>query len=220
MSKIFYKNLLDFIASELDESNYFNCSDKKSLISLKEYLNDMQKKNEEYIKLISEPLKSIQNKNKWVEDIRPSHDLNDDGLLILGNKESILLLGIDPNLSKRNSNDYIIIGSSHMNSFLNLKMNKREKILENSQEELHEINRVCHELNILENPFITVSGYFFINPSKYDFCKINYLTSEIMYFIPSTGILNVGKDIESKVLTLEEGNKLVKKLYIKNYNNK
>ena len=64
MEKISYKDFLDFLASDLNEVEYFGC-DKTSLILLKDYLLELKQKKEEFDKLVSEPLKSIKSKNKW-----------------------------------------------------------------------------------------------------------------------------------------------------------
>ncbi len=226
MPKISYKEFLDFLASDLDEAAYFDC-DKSSLISLKEYLNGMKQKKEQYDELVSEPLKSIQNKNRWVIDIKPSHYLDENGLLVLGKTQPTFLLGIDSNFSKGNPDDYIRIGGYYVTPFLNLKMKTRSKILENSQEELHEINKIAHQLNILGKTFNTVSGKFSIDSSNYGYCDIECLHTPIIRIIISTGELKRIKpyiDRETiykkdgfypKPLTLDERKKLVKKLYIK-----
>ena len=95
------KDFLDFLASDLNEIEYFNC-DKTALMSLKDYLIELKEKKETYDKLIIEPLKSIQSKNKWVKYIEPDHYLNKDGLVVWGKTAPTFLLGIEPKLANGN----------------------------------------------------------------------------------------------------------------------
>lgn len=234
MHKISYKEFLDFLASDLNEVEYFGCN-KTSLMSLKDYLLELKQKKEDFDKLISEPLKSIQNKNKWVKNIRPDRTLDENGLLVLGNTQPTFLLGIDPKFSNGNPEDYIRIGGYYVTPFLNLKMKNRTKLLENSQKELHEINKLANQLNMLEKPFYTVSGQFHVNPFGYDYCDIEGFCFPLIRIVRSTEKLKrvnplvymereeretfyKKEGIYPKPLTLEERNKLVKKLYIKNNN--
>lgn len=224
MEKISYKDFLNFLASDLNEFEYFNC-DKTSLISLKDYLTELKEKKESYDKLITEPLKSIQSKNKWVKHIEPDHFLNKDGLVVLGKTAPTFLLGIEPKYA--NVEDYIRIGGYYVTPFLELKMKIRKKLLENSQEELHEINKIVHQLNVIEKPFTTISNRFEINPSDYDKCDIECFGWPIIRYIRDTEKLEGVKPAMSSEtfykkegiypspLTSEEREKLVKKLYIK-----
>jgi len=226
MSQISYKEFLNFLGSNLNEVEYFGC-DKTSLILLKDYLLELKQKKEEYDKLIIEPLKSIQSKNKWVKNIIPDHDLDENGLVIRGKTAPTFLLGINPEFSKGNPEDYIRIGGNYVTPFLQMKMKNRKKLLENSQEELHEINKIVHQLNVIEKSFTTVSNRFEINPSEYDRCDIECFGWNIIRYIRATEKLEGVKPMMSsetfykkegiypKPLTLEEREKLVKKLYIK-----
>lgn len=226
MEKISYKDFLDFLASDLNEVEYFSC-DKTSLMLLKDYLLELKQKKEEYDKLISEPLKSIQSKNKWVKNIRPNHDLDENGLVVWGNTNPTFLLGIQPEFSNGNPEDYIRIGGHYVTPFLQIKMKNRKKLLENSQEELHKINKIVHQLNVIEKPFTTISDRFKIDPSEYDRCDVECFGWPIIRYIRATEKLEGVKPMMSsetfykkegiypKPLTLEEREKLVKKLYIK-----
>ena len=62
------KVLWDFINSDLTEADYFGYS-KDDLITIKDYFLSMQKKDEEFKKLIKEPLDSMKDKCGWINDL-------------------------------------------------------------------------------------------------------------------------------------------------------
>lgn len=226
-----YKDFLDFLASDLNEIEYFGCNcDKTSLIALKDYLVELKQKKDNYDKLISESLSSIQSKNKWVKQIIPDHNLNLNGLVIIGYKTPRYMVGINPKCSKRNQDDYLFMGSTriYLTSFWHPKDKKLDKLLENSQEELHEINKVAQQLNVIIIKDIkTISDNFQIDSTLYDECKINGRWGTMVRYDKSTDRIEsvepiISKDtfykmegIYQEKLSLEESEKLVKKLYIK-----
>lgn len=99
MENFSYKDFLEFLDSNLDEIEFFGC-DKQDYISLEQYLHELKLKKEEYDKLITPYLKSIQNKNKWVKEIVPSHDISLNALVIYGKIEPTFLLDIDKETQK------------------------------------------------------------------------------------------------------------------------
>lgn len=229
MEKISYKDFLDFLASDMNEIDFFGC-DKTSLISLKEYLNELKKQKETYDKLISEALKSIQKKNKWVKEVVPRYDGIMDGVKIRGKNDPTLGVGIYPELAKKfgkNPNDYILTGGMIITPFHNLKFRNRIKVLENSQEEIREIDTIAQNLNFIKEEITTISGKFVINSSCYNTCDIECFNWPIIKIILSTGELQrvepymsselfyKKEGVYPKPLTLDDMEKLVKKLYIK-----
>ena len=62
----------NFITSPLNEIDYFKCQ-KEDLVSLRDYLLELKGQKMEYDKLISEPLKSIQEKKCLVYRCTTSH---------------------------------------------------------------------------------------------------------------------------------------------------
>lgn len=229
MEKISYKTFLHFIASDLDEVEYFGC-DKTSLMSLKEYLIELKERKEEFDKLISEPLKSIKSKNKWVVNVVPRYDGIKEGVIIQGKNDPFLGVGIWPELAvaqRKKPNDYILTGGMIITPFHNLKFRNRIKVLDNSQNEIREIDTIARKMNFIKEEFDTISNYFSVKSSLYDVCDIECFNWPIIRAILSTGDLQEVKPLMSdetfykkegiypKPLTLEERKKLVKKLYIK-----
>lgn len=229
MESISYKDFLNFLASDLNEVEYFGC-DKTSLISLKDYLLELKQKKEEFDKLVSEPLKAIKSKNKWVIDVVPRYDGYLDGVLIRGKNDPVLGVGIDPAMAAaqgKKASNYILTGGMVITPFHNLKFKNRIKVLENSQDEICEIDAIARNLNFIKEEFNTVSGKFEIESSEYDECDIDCFDWPIVRVILSTGELQGVKPFMSpetfykkegiypKPLTLDEREKLVKKLYIK-----
>ena len=229
MKNISYKEFLDFLASDLNEVEYFGC-DKTSLILLKDYLLELKEKKERFDKLVSEPLKSIKSKNKWVIDVVPRYDGYLDGVLIRGKNDPVLGVGIATSMDAvqdKKTSVYTLTGGMLITPFHKLKYKNRIKVLDNSQDEIREIDTIARNLNFINEEFNTVSGKFGIESTEYDECDINCFDWPIVRVIPSTGELKEMKTFMSpeifykkegfypKTLTLKEREKLVKKLYIK-----
>ena len=229
MGKLSYKEFLDFLSSDLDEVEYFGCN-KNSLISLREYINELKQKNEEYEKLIQEPLESIKKKNKWVKNIVPRYDGCLTSVQIFGKNQPNLGVGINPKIAKahgKNPDDYILTGGMIITPFHSLKLRNRIKVLDNSQNEIREIDKIAKKLNFVKEEFDTASENFSIKSSYYNGCYIEYLDWPIIRVIPLTGELQNFKRLMSdelfykkegmypKPLSDEDKERLVKKLYIK-----
>lgn len=184
---------------------------------------DLKQKIEEYDRLIVEPLKSIKSKNKWVVDVVPRYDGVLDGVLIRGKNDPVLGVGICPRLSRKKG-EYVLTGSMLVTPFHNLKFRNRIKVLDNSQDEIREIDAIARDLNFVKEKIDTISGKFSVNSSRYNVCDIEYFNWTVISAILSTGELQKVKyfrfydeeeGIYPKPLTLSEREKLVKKLYIK-----
>lgn len=229
MGKISYKEFLNFISSDLDEVEYFGC-DKNSLISLREYLNELKQKNEEYERLIQEPLESIKKKNRWVRKVVPRYDGMLSSIQIRGKNQPNLGVGIYPEMAKargKKEDDYILTGGMIITPFHNLKFRNRIKVLDNSQNEIREIDKIAKKLHFEKEKFDTASGYFSIRSDNYNVCDIECFDWPIIRAIPLTGELqNFARMMSDELFYKKEGmypkdlsnddkERLVKKLYIK-----
>jgi len=215
MEKISHEEFLDFLYSEADEAQYFGY-DKSDLINLRDYLNELKQKKEEFEKRIKEPLKNIKSKNKWVVDIVPRYDGITDGVLIRGKSDPILGVGICPEKSMKlngNPNSYVLTGGMVISPFHNIKFKNRIQVLNNSQEEIRQIDKIAHDLNFVKEEFNTISGNFTIDSSQYNECNIEFLNEPLLRTILSTEELQ--NTNHKRLLTLDERKSLVKKLYIR-----
>lgn len=229
MSQISYKEFLNFLDSDLNEVEYFGC-EKTSLVALRDYLDELKQKHEEYEKLIREPLNSIKSKNRWIVDVIPRYDGIRDGVKIRGKNNPVLGVGINPKMAQargKKPNDYILTGGMIVTPFHNLKFKNRIKVLDNSQDEIRQIDKIAQDLNFIKEEFDTISSNFSVNSSYYNVCDIECFNWPIIRVILSTGELQgmapfmdselfyKKEGIYPKPLTVEEREKLVKKLYIK-----
>ena len=229
MGKLSYRDFLDFLSSDLDEIEYFGCN-KNSLISLREYLNELKQKNEEYERLIQEPLESIKKKNKWVKNIVPRYDGSLNRVQIFGKNQPNLGVGINPKIAKahgKNPDDYILTGGMIITPFHDLKVRNRIKVLDNSQKEIREIDKIAQKLHYFKEQFNTISGNFSTKSSCYNICYIECFDWPIIKVIISTGELQNFRPMMSdslfykkegmypKPLSSDDKERLVKKLYIK-----
>lgn len=229
MSKLSYKEFLNFLSSDLDEVEYFGCN-KKSLVSLREYLNELKQKNEEFERLIQEPLESIKKKNKWVTNVIPRYDGSLSRIQIQGKNQPSLGVGIEPKIARahhKNPYDYILTGGMIITPFHNLKLRNRIKVLKNSQNEIREIDKIAQKLHFIKEEFDTASKNFSTKSSWYNVCYIECFDWPIIKAILSTGELQNFKRMMSdelfykkegmypKPLSNDDKEKLVKKLYIK-----
>lgn len=229
MDKLSYKDFLNFLSSDLDEVEYFGCN-KNSLVSLREYLNELKQRNEEYERLIQEPLESIKKKNKWVKKVVPRYDGTLSSIQIHGKNQPNLGVGIYPEMAKargKKEDDYILTGGMVITPFHNLKFKNRIKVLDNSQNEIREIDKIAKKLHFVKEDFDTASGYFSTKSSYYNTCYIECFDWPIIKTILSTGELQNFRRMMSdelfykkegmypKELSNDDKERLVKKLYIK-----
>lgn len=233
-----YNQFLDFLASDLNEVEFYDCEcDKNSLISLKEYLLELKQKMDTYEKLIVNPLSSIQNKNEWVKTVLPICDIYLNCLDVEGYNTPLYtlgMLGMNSEDKTVNPSEYVLTGSTIIyttTSFLNPRIKRYENdikiLLQNSQDELHEINNIVQDLNIVNYPFKTISNQFEIDSRKYGYCIIgckwgpiiecNFIKEKMESMEPTIQkeMFNIMYGNYQKELTPEENQKLIKKLYIK-----
>lgn len=222
MINISYDELLEFLHSDLNEVEFFNC-DKASLISLRDYLLEQKERNKKYEQMINEPLNSIKYKNKWVKNVVPRYDGIKDGVIIEGKNYLSFAVGIDPKMASalgKRPTDYVLNCSIIMSPLVNLKLKHRIKVLDNSQDEIREIDLIAKELNYKKEIINTVSDIFSINNSYYDICEILYggypatrtiISSDEVYSVDYSNLndfLRNKEKTEFRTLSLEDSKKL------------
>lgn len=228
MKNISYDELLEFLHSDLNEVDFFNC-DKSSLKSLRDYLLEQKERNKKYEQMINEPLNSIKYKNKWVKNIVPRYDGIKKGIIINGKNYPSICAGIDPKMASalgKNPTDYVFNCSVIISPLVHLKLKHRLKVLDNSQDEIKKIDLIAKELNYKKEIINTASNIFSINNSYYDICEILYggypvtrtiISSDEVYSVDYSNLndfLRNKEKTEFRTLSLEDSKKLVKKLYI------
>ncbi len=155
-----------FITSPLDEKDYFKC-EKENLVSLKNYLLELKEQKKEYDKLIAEPLKSIQEKNTWCKDIQP---INNDSYLMKAkakNYPSVFIGEYDDNFWFQKS----YYDSLNPRGFVyNIRLKKRQEIINNSKDELQEIKRIIQSFGFSneDEGLITISNHFLVIPYSFE----------------------------------------------------
>ena len=161
------KEIEKFIESDSYEYNYYNL-DKNGLISLSEYLKELQEKKEEYEDKTKEIISSIKEKNDWVIDLQPSFNKRDIEMIAIANNY--------PNIgvSENKKGNIIITGGYNETSLFNARSKRRAKIIETSQEELKEIKKIIskYDFEKEKSGIITSSGYYLINPENFNSVEI------------------------------------------------
>ena len=153
MDKTKPNEFMDFLRSGLSEMEYYKISnfDEKSLITLRAYLEEINKLKIEYLNRINDPLSEIIKKNKWVNNIgnfdskllyvysdtHPSFTLEKNDLS--GNYK------FKTNLSIYATGEFISI-EDLKNILVKIKLHYRKKIESNSRLELREIGRIVEEM--------------------------------------------------------------------------
>ena len=127
----------NFVVSSIDEIDYFNCN-VEDLVSLRDYLIELKEKQNDYSKLITEPLKSIQEKNPWCKDIQPAMS----GIFKMeakSNNYPSIYIGKDNEELGYNG---IEMGHNPISNNIYLKRYiERKSIVHNSRDELLEIEK-------------------------------------------------------------------------------
>lgn len=219
MGKFTYAEFLTFLADNKNEIEYFGC-DKQELISLYDYLKELKCRNKLYQEMVFSLVESIKIKNRWVKNIVPARDINPDGLAVYANSDDTFTLGIT-------DEGFVRIGGSSSSPFYRLTLKHRTRLLDNSQDELHEINNIAHDLKIENQNIKTVSGNFNIDISMFDKCyidmgllilaKINVSDQKIIRnenFVKK-GPFHIREGILANHLNQEQAEILVRKLYVK-----
>ena len=216
----------DFINSPLDEIGYFKC-DKENLVTLKNYLVELNKRKKDYDRLIADPLKSIQEKNSWCKDVQPAwcKDVQPAAGNIYfmeaksKNYPSVFIGEYNGNLVDSG----IAYGSLDLRGFIYEKrIEKRHKIIENSKDELLEIKKAIQSFGFgnTDEGLVTVSNRFLVTPYSFEGLHIQTNGGKPMDYIIK---LNKGGKFTYDYygLTYFDGNKskdyadaLSKKLYL------
>ena len=167
MKLISKKEIEKFLETGSYEHNYFNIN-KEGLISLNEYLKEMQIKKEEYNDKTKKYVDSIKEKNDWVIDVQPSFNRR--------NIEIIAIAGNYPNIgvSETKNGHFKVTGGSAETSLFIARLKRREKIVENSPSELKEIKEIMsnYDFEREKTGIITSSEYFLINPEDFNSIEI------------------------------------------------
>ena len=205
MKKICDKGFRNFLNSNLDEVDYFRCDcDKESLISLRDYLEELKLVDSKYRKNIKEPLESIIAKNRWVKIV----GTNDPGELCIYGKNGPW---VSVNINE-DTGFYQCVGELVMG--LGIRNYLRRNIVTNSREELIEIGRIAEKFFKDYYYVVSVSERFELkNNYWYSFLKCNdfYLFDiDRETFVPDSYSWQF-KDY----LTMEDKKKLLKKIQIK-----
>ena len=169
----------NFITSSLNEIDYFNCN-KSDLVSLKEFLLELKWKKREYDRLIAKPLKFIQEKNPWCNDIQPANINNYIMEAQAKNYPSIFIGDYNQNLVSGG----IAYSSIDPRSFLyKNRLYQRSKIINNSKDELLEIKNIIREFgfNNEDEGFVTVSNHFLVIPYNFEEVHIQKKRKTSMY---------------------------------------
>jgi len=156
----------DFINSPLDEIGYFKC-DKENLVTLKNYLVELNKQKKEYDRLIADPLKSIQEKNSWCKDVQPAAGDIYFMEAKAKNYPSVFIGEYNGNLVDSG----IAYDSLDLRRLIYEKrIEKRHKIIENSKDELLEIKKTIQSFGFgnKDDGLVTASNRFLVTPYSFD----------------------------------------------------
>ena len=176
LNEISSNTLTTFNNSNLDECAFFNC-EKENLISLRDYLVELKMQKESYKQMISEPLKSIQKKNEWCTDIQPYLFILSPGFSMEATSKNY------PSIRIYEDNNGILFGSGIQISnnpfirfFSTKKWRERRKIIENSEEELLEIEEICKSFGFTSGAdgIFTASNNFLITAIDFDTILVVY----------------------------------------------
>lgn len=161
MRKYTYDELRFFINSELSEKDYFSGIDydKDSLVYLKEFLKEMSEASKKFIDSTKPFLESIQEKNPWVKMVSP---IEQNILNITDSRGSFFLAEVGQyNNSIESCSCVPSELTGRFSEFIRAKL--RIKILENSSEELFQINRASYDLLRVQDSKTTYSGLFVVS---------------------------------------------------------
>ena len=204
MKKLSYKEFRDFLDSDLDEISYFSCN-KISLISLKEYLEELKLIREDY-------LNNIHKKNKWVKQIGSS---SPGRLTIYGKNDPWIPI------KKDSKTGFYKLASGTPLVGLGIKNHFRSRVIENSKEELKEIGKLADEY--------FGEYYSAISASEYFSLQNNYLYTTLIcndyplfsidreIILPDDFTYGIFSEYynETECLSFSDKQKLIKKLNIR-----
>lgn len=219
MRNIGKRKIEEFINTDMDEKNFFGYGDfgfdKDSLISLKEYLEHLREVKIEFEKGIYPFVKSINEKNRWVESVIPSLL----GLSVQGKNDPSIGVRLDKELGK-----YIFDVTCVPNIAARVRFPFRKRVIDNSQEELFEIGRLADIYNSQVTDVYSLSDSFLII-NDYNYSSIS-ASSQFLFTVdrdtlmPSEytpSIYTKYKDCYAQ-LSVDDRQKLLKKIMIKRDN--
>lgn len=210
-----------FVLNQQDEIEFFNC-DKENIVSLKEFLIEFKELKEKYYQLISEPLKSIQEKNPWCKDIQPLNSKKYTMSVMAKNYPSINV--------GWNNDDMVVGGITEglppLSGLLyKQRFNTRSKVTTNSIEELKEIRNIIKSLNFFNNEegIVSASNHFLITPQSFEEISINVRWLEWVYYYYTINLNRNGNMAVNKHGFLnneldnisENNNDIINKLYLR-----
>ena len=223
MRYMFKKELLELLNSDMDEATFFGYN-KSSLITLKEYLEELRNARQDYQVNIAEPLKSIKRRNKWVETVtihkipytRIPRPVIDEFNLIFNGKNA-------PHIAVE-TNTYTSawpVVPFATGPTKRIREEYRKKILENSRDEIVEIGIISAKHIEQLRDATSVSGQFIIK-NNYNYSSIS---SQVQGFfkidretiVPYDDITYMIKeDSYSEIkLNADDRKKLLKKIMIR-----
>ncbi len=202
--------LHEFLRSSKDEAEFFGL-DKNDYISMKEYVERLNYLNNLYFLRIKSPFMSLTKKNRWVKDIQPNFNQNNEHVLDVidyrGNTTPII----------KEYDTYICpFGSSR----------REEKLCKNSNEELKEIDEISKKIDLSEikNREETLSNNFLITVKNFNTpivtMNLKFLISKEMNYEEVEALLSDYHTayatylIQNKTLSNSK-EQVVKKLYLK-----
>ena len=156
----------DFLDSDKTESDFFDLQ-KENLISLREYLLELQAKDKEFMDLVDEPVSSMKEKCQWIKDIAfnlfqkvSDGEIFSSTVWLFPDKGSNLIVKSDrktgeyKELAERIPKIYLISGRIREHI-------RRQGELKHIQEELHEIDQTGRTFyDGLLYPKKSISGHF------------------------------------------------------------
>lgn len=211
-----YNDLINFIKADMTEEDFL--TKKDNLILLKDYLLDLKSVKEDYINKIQEPLKSIQQKNNWVQDVYPFFSIGQRAqyIIISGKNDPVISCDFD-----NESNRYIFSGGYvHVPIVGNYRFNKRKKVLDNSQKEINEISQIIDatfDRSKYGTEIYSASGLFNLE-CNYDYCFVGHKNKFICsYDIQKLrfGTSYMEKNELTDTLTSFDYESLMDKIYLK-----
>lgn len=209
-----YNELIQFIKGNETEEKFL--TNKDNLILLKDYLLELKQTKDNYIKKIEEPLKSIKSKNKWVKEVYPSFRVT-RRIVLAGKNDPVIGCSINPETGKYEHTSAWV----HVPIVGDIRLKNRVKVLDNSQEELHEIGKIIdstfdkskYEVNIY-----SASNLFYID-CNYKTCLVGsdefFLLCDYRLDALKFSSSYLEKDELTDTLTNKDYESLMDKIYIK-----
>lgn len=216
MRNIGKRKIEEFINTDMDEKIFFGYGDfgfdKESLISLKEYLEYLREVKLGFEKGAYPFVKSISEKNRWVESVIPSLL----GLAVQGKNDPSIGVRLD-----REQGRYIMDVTCVPNIAASVRLPFRKRVIENCQEELFEIGKLADIYNSQVTDVYSLSDSFLIT-NDYNYSSIS-ASRQFLFavdrdtLIPSEytpSIYTRYKDNYAQ-LSMDDRQKLLKKIMIK-----